>query len=61
MKSKLKPSGTERLKLKCDDPLSTFAFSFNLRRYSSARAALHLLSAVAAAAGAYTRPLFCST
>ena len=33
MKPKLKPPGTERLKLKCDDPLSIFAFNFNLRRY----------------------------
>ena len=28
----LKPAGTERLKLKCDDPLRNFAFNFNLRR-----------------------------
>jgi hypothetical protein len=28
MKLNLKPPGTERLKLKCDDPLSIFAFNF---------------------------------
>jgi hypothetical protein len=34
MKSKLKPPGTKRLKLKCDTLLSSFAFKFNLRRYT---------------------------
>ena len=34
IKPTLKPPGTERLKPKCDDPLSNFAFSFNLRCYS---------------------------
>ena len=29
----LKVSGTKRLKLEYDDPLSSFAFNFNLRRY----------------------------
>jgi len=33
IKPKLKPPGTKRLKLKCDIPLSTSAFKFNLRRY----------------------------
>jgi hypothetical protein len=33
MKLKLKPRGTERLKLMCDTLLSTFAFKINLRRY----------------------------
>jgi hypothetical protein len=33
MKLYLKPPGTERLKLNCDDPLSKFAFDFDLRRY----------------------------
>ena len=28
----------QRLKLKCDEPLSDFAFSFNLRHYSEAAA-----------------------
>jgi hypothetical protein len=29
----LKPPGTQHLKLKCDTPLSTSAFKFNLRGY----------------------------
>jgi len=33
MKPKLKPPGTKRLKLKYDEPLSTFGFNFNSRRY----------------------------
>ena len=36
MKPKLKAPGTKRLTLKCDEPLSSFAFKFNLRRYSEA-------------------------
>jgi hypothetical protein len=32
-KTKLTPPGTKRLKLKCDMPLSTSAFNFNLCRY----------------------------
>jgi len=35
MKSKLKPPGIERLKLKCDILLSTSAFKFNMRRYTT--------------------------
>jgi len=34
MNPTLKAPGSERLKLKCDDLLSNFAFNFNLRRYS---------------------------
>ena len=30
----LKPSGTKRLKLECDELLSTFGFNTNLRRYT---------------------------
>jgi hypothetical protein len=30
----LKPSGTKRLKPNYDEPLSSFAFKFNLRRYT---------------------------
>jgi hypothetical protein len=41
MRPKLKPPRTERLKLKCDTLISTFAFKFNLRRYI--QAALDLL------------------
>ena len=33
VKLNLKLPATERLKLQCDDPLSTFAFNFYLRRY----------------------------
>ena len=36
MKSKLKAPGTKRSKLKFDHLLSSFAFNFNLRRYSQA-------------------------
>jgi len=32
--SVLKRAWFQRLKLKCDEPLSNFAFKFNLRRYS---------------------------
>jgi hypothetical protein len=45
----LKPPGTERLKLECDNPLSDFAFKFNLRRYSMTHAhmrARYVLTAV---------------
>ena len=34
IKPTLKAPGTKRLKLKCDEPLSNFAFNFNLRRYN---------------------------
>jgi hypothetical protein len=34
MEPKLKPHGTNRLKVTCDILLSTSAFKFNLRRYS---------------------------
>ena len=33
IKPTLKAPGTKLLKLKCDKPLSNFAFEFNLRRY----------------------------
>ena len=35
MKPMLKPGGTKRLKLKCDIQLLTFAYKFNLRRYTT--------------------------
>ena len=35
MKPMLKPPGTRHLKLKCDILVSTFAFKFNLRRYTT--------------------------
>jgi hypothetical protein len=34
MKPQLKAPGTKRLTVKCDEPLSSFAFKFSLRRYS---------------------------
>jgi len=34
IKPTLKAPGTKRLKLKHDEPLSNFAFKFNLRRYT---------------------------
>jgi hypothetical protein len=42
MKPMFKPPGTKLLKLKCDILLSSFAFKFNLRRYTlrAANAAL---------------------
>ena len=38
IKPKLKPPGTKRLKLKCDILLSTSAFKFRLRRYTTEQA-----------------------
>ena len=35
IKPKLKAPGTTLLTLKCDEPLSTFAFKINLRHYTS--------------------------
>jgi hypothetical protein len=46
MKPKLKPPGTERLKLKCVILLSTSAFKFDLRRYSSGAATATWCSAI---------------
>jgi len=34
IKPMLKAPGTKRLKRKCDEPPSNFAFKFNLRRYN---------------------------
>jgi hypothetical protein len=34
VKPTLKPPGTKRLKLNCDESMSNFACNFNLRRYS---------------------------
>jgi hypothetical protein len=33
IKAKLKAPGSKRLKLRCAEPVSNFAFKFNLRRY----------------------------
>ena len=71
----LKPPGTKHLKLECKIRLSTFAFKFNLRRHTEARAAAAERRAAAAEskmtdmkakhsaaeAGAYTLPLFSSS
>jgi len=43
IKPMLTPPGTKHLKLKRDIVLSTFAFEFNLRRYTEAAAAAALL------------------
>ena len=48
----LKPPGSKHLKLKCDIVLSTFAFKFNLRRYSMA---WHAAGTYRAADGRVTR------
>ena len=74
-KPTLTAPGTKRLKLKCDEPLSNFAFKCNLRHYildDRAAAAEEVAAAEAAdpygaalryglEAGAYTRPLLGST
>ena len=49
IKPELKAPGTKRLKLKCDEPLSDFAFNFSLRRYTE-------VVDVADLHGARTRP-----
>ena len=37
IKPKLKPPGTKRLKLNCDILVSSSAFEFNLRRYTTGK------------------------
>ena len=62
IKPTFKAPGTEHLKLKCDEPLSNFAFNFNLRRYMKANGKCALtVTAPGFKAGAYTRSLFGST
>jgi len=71
LKPTLKEPGSKRLKLKCDELLSSFAFNFNLRRYNLVVAHVVLLRAGVVPieglllpeprAGAYTRSLFSST
>ena len=60
IKPKMNAPGTKRLKLKSDEPLSSFAFEFNLRRYIQANLTLAELFRKPATAGAYTRPLLSS-
>jgi len=54
MKHGLKPSGTKRLKVKCDILLSNYASKFNLRRYSLLTQEVNAIAAAAAAAAADT-------
>ena len=73
VKPTLKAPGTKRLKLKSDEPLSSFAFEFKLRRYSKVYGQLWSLivdaktrrrrpdGSILTEAGAYTRSLFGST
>ena len=69
MKPLLKAPVTKRLKLKCDELLSSFAFKFNLRRYIEIDADKRTMNVLdiagaeweARKAGAYTRPTFSST
>jgi len=52
------PTGTKRLKLKCDALLSAAAFKFNLCRYIKFADVAGIGDAkIELAAGAYTRPL----
>jgi hypothetical protein len=60
IKPMLKAPGTKRLKLKHDKTLSSFAFNFNLRRYSKGLVVASASGRVTWA-GAYTRPLLIST
>jgi len=59
--STLNAPGITFLKLEHDEPLSTFAFDFNLRRFDESNIDYDALCSPACVAGAYTRPLFCST
>ena len=51
IKPKVKAPGTKRLTLKCDEPLSSFDFKFNLRRYTKLRAVAVTGRALGAAIG----------
>ena len=46
IKPTLKAPGIKLLQLKCDKPLSNFAFKFNLRRYTTVVVAAALLATV---------------
>ena len=59
IKPKLKAPGTNLLTLKYYEPLSQFAFNFNLRRCMKESRAV--LAEDRRMAGAYTRPLLSST
>ena len=66
IKPVLTAPGSKRLKLRSDEPLSGFAFKFNLRRYTKAGRAhndamVEALQEQGLQAGAYTRSHFNST
>ena len=68
MKPTLKAPRTKRLKLKYDEPISNFAFKFNLRRYTEVVMGYTFLAAgtsvpdlISSVAGAHIPPLFSST
>jgi hypothetical protein len=56
MKPTFKAPGANLLTLKCDEPLLTFAFKFNLRRYTMdpATGATHTLLSLADGGALYT-------
>jgi hypothetical protein len=58
IKPTLKAPGTKRLTLTCNEPLSNFAFNFNVSRYSEApsEGLTENLQELGFEAGAYTRP-----
>ena len=62
IKPKLKPPGTERLKLDHEELLSNFGFKFNLRRYTTVRTDMEAaLNHIVPEAGAYIGPFSGST
>jgi hypothetical protein len=70
MKPTLTAPGSGRLKVKCDEPITNFAFKSNLRRYMKVQSEVRQVlgavgfrsaGAVAPVAGASTRSHFRST
>jgi hypothetical protein len=61
IKRTLKLPGTERLKLKCDILLSTFASRFNVRRHKLVKVFGERVSLDEVAAGDFTLPLLSFT
>jgi len=60
VKPTLKAPGTQRLKVECDETLSSFAFNFNLRRYNmEAIVARGKVPIVVGGTGLYLRWLTC--
>jgi len=68
VKPTLKAPGTKRLKPKYDEPLSKFAFKFNLRRYNevhnvtihTTRSAVRCIDKTAGHSWSSTPPIFCT-